>query len=126
MSAPLIKLDCVSFGYQDRSVFSDVNLELFPGERLALLGGNGAGKSTLLQMIVGLNTPTSGSIFAFDALRASEDDFYEVRAKAGLVFQDSDDQLFCPSVIEDVAFGPLNLGLSKSEIADLKVRGVVG
>lgn len=120
--APLIKLDKVSFGYLNRNVFENVNLELHRGERLALLGGNGAGKSTLLQLIVGLNKRSSGGIYAFGKDRTEERDFIEVRTKAGMVFQDSDDQLFCPSVLEDVAFGPLNLGMTKQEAIDRSLQ----
>ncbi len=115
MKAPLIQLNNIAFGYYDCPVFSGVNLSLFSGDRLALLGGNGAGKTSLMQLIVGLQSPTEGQISAFGKVRHVERDFMEVRTRIGLLFQDSDDQLFCPSVIEDVAFGPLNLGLSKQE-----------
>ncbi len=115
MSAPLIQLEKVSFGYPGREVFSDVDLSLHPGERLALVGTNGAGKSTLLRLMVGLHRPASGRLTAFGKERKDEIDFREVRARAGLLFQDPDDQLFCPTVLEDVAFGPLNLGKSREE-----------
>ena len=82
---------------------------------MALNGPNGAGKTTLLHLMVGLVTPRTGRIFAFGRERRVEADFVEVRARAGLLFQDADDQLFCPTVAEDVAFGPLNQGKSKAE-----------
>ena len=94
-----------------RPVLTAVSLTLAPGERLALVGGNGAGKTTLLRTLVGLETPSAGRIVAFGRERRTEADFHEVRARAGFLFQDPDDQLFSPTVIEDVAFGPLNLGL---------------
>ncbi len=112
MSTPLIALRQVSAGYAGRPVLVDADLSLMAGERLVLLGPNGAGKSTLLHVIAGLLPISAGSIEAFGVVRKSEADFHEVRIRAGLVFQDSDDQLFCPTVVEDVAFGPLNLGHS--------------
>jgi cobalt/nickel transport system ATP-binding protein len=92
-----------------------VDLSLGPGERVALIGPNGAGKSTLLHLLVGLQVPSAGEVQAFGRARRVEADFHEVRARAGLLFQDSDDQLFCPTVLEDVAFGPLNLGRTTEE-----------
>jgi cobalt/nickel transport system ATP-binding protein len=93
-------------------ILSRVDLDLFDGERVALTGPNGAGKSTLLQVLVGLRRPRAGKVVAFGRLCRTESDFVAVRARVGLVFQNSDDQLFCPTVLDDVAFGPLNLGLS--------------
>ena len=116
MTAPLIRLTGVRFAYAGRRpVLDGADLALLPGERLAVMGPNGAGKTTLLHLIVGLLKPQAGEISAFGAPRRSEADFREVRARAGLVFQDPDDQLFCPTVAEDVAFGPLNLGTSAAE-----------
>ncbi|MCW8883685.1 MAG: energy-coupling factor ABC transporter ATP-binding protein [Motiliproteus sp.] len=119
MSPPLIELTDLSFGYPNHPVFSQVNLHLNEGERLALVGGNGSGKSTLLQLIVGLQSATEGSISAFGQACREEKDFRPVRAKVGLLFQDSDDQLFCPSVLEDVAFGPLNLGKTEQQAREI-------
>ena len=112
---PLIRIKGLASGYADRKVLNHVDLELHAGERLALLGDNGAGKSTLLHAIVGLIPISAGTIEAFGRPRQVEADFHEVRLRAGLVFQDADDQLFCPTVIEDVAFGPLNMGQSMAE-----------
>ena len=117
MSAPLMRLRQIRFDYPDRAVFSQVDFDLHVGERVALVGPNGAGKSTLMQLMVGLHRPAAGRIEAFGRERCCEADFREVRARAGLLFQDSDDQLFCPTVLEDVAFGPLNLGRSQDEAA---------
>lgn len=114
MSDPLVRLRHIGFEYPGRPVLDGVDFTLREGERVALLGGNGVGKSTLLQLIVGLLRPSGGQVFAFGRERATEDDFREVRALAGMLFQDPDDQLFCPTVLEDVAFGPLNLGLDQS------------
>ncbi|WP_426415082.1 energy-coupling factor ABC transporter ATP-binding protein [Aestuariirhabdus sp. LZHN29] len=122
MSDALVRLHDVSFGYGNRAVLERVNLEVRATERVALVGDNGAGKTSLLQLIVGLHQPSGGEITAFGRSRRSESDFREVRANAGLLFQDSDDQLFCPTVLEDVAFGPLNLGRSEAEAAMMAER----
>ncbi|MFC3153438.1 ATP-binding cassette domain-containing protein [Litoribrevibacter euphylliae] len=119
MNQTLIELDRVSFNRGTTTIFSDVSMTLKKGDRLALLGSNGTGKTTLLQLLVGLNKPTSGNLVAFDQERTIEKDFFSVRQKVGLLFQDSDDQLFCPTVIEDVAFGPINLGKSEAEARDI-------
>lgn len=113
--APLFRLRGVSFRYGTREVLSELDFTLAPGERAALLGGNGTGKTTLLHVMMGLVHPYRGTVEAFGALRVRDSDFAEVRRRAGLLFQDADDQLFCPTVIEDVAFGPLNCGQSDAE-----------
>lgn len=111
MSEPLISLRGLEFSYTAKqAVIKGLDLDIRPGQRLGLVGPNGSGKTSLLHLIVGLVKPTAGSILAFGRERRKESDFVEVRAKAGLLFQDSEDQLFSPTVLEDVAFGPLNLG----------------
>ncbi|MGF1658385.1 MAG: energy-coupling factor ABC transporter ATP-binding protein [Rubrimonas sp.] len=90
-------------------------LRLGRGERVALLGPNGAGKSSLLRALVGLDRAEAGTIRAFGAPMRGEADFREARRRVGVLLQDPDDQLFCPTVIEDVAFGPLNLGMTEAE-----------
>ncbi|MCC6795879.1 MAG: ABC transporter ATP-binding protein [Candidatus Hydrogenedentes bacterium] len=118
MSAPLIELRGVHFAYDaGRPVLADLNLTIDAGDRIGITGANGGGKSSLLQLIVGLLKPTSGEVICFGRLRKSESDFIDVRRRVGLLFQDSDDQLFCPTVAEDIAFGPLNLGKSREESA---------
>ncbi|ABD87519.1 energy-coupling factor ABC transporter ATP-binding protein [Rhodopseudomonas palustris] len=117
---PLIEVSGIVFAYPGQSrVLDGVDLSLYPGERLCLVGPNGAGKSTLLQILVGLLVPSAGAVTAFGRARRTERDFHEVRQRAGFVFQDPDDQLFCPTVAEDVAFGPLNLGKSRQEVATI-------
>lgn len=100
-------------------VLSGASLTLAAGDRLAITGHNGAGKSTLLKIMLGLITPDQGSVEAFGQKRQAEADFHDVRRRAGLVFQDADDQLFCPTVADDIAFGPLNLGKSRDEAATI-------
>ena len=111
----LFRLTGVSCHYGARAVLRDVDFTLGAGQRVALLGGNGAGKSTLLHLMMGLTKPSSGTIAAFGVARHRNSDFIEVRRRAGLLFQDADDQLFCPTVIEDVAFGPINCGQSEDQ-----------
>lgn len=123
MVTPLIRLGGVSFAYgPQRTVLDGCDFALESGERVGLLGANGSGKTTLLALIVGLLKPAAGRIEAFGRVRVSEADFHEVRCRAGLLFQDTDDQLFCPTVAEDVAFGPLNLGLGRDHVRRIVAR----
>lgn len=111
---PLFHLQGVHFAYDgDHKVLTGADFVLRAGEKVALCGANGAGKTTLFHLMVGLVIPQAGSVQAFGAPCRREVDFHPVRARTGLLFQDSDDQLFCPTVIEDVAFGPLNQGHSR-------------
>ena len=98
------------FAYSGGATILDgVTFRVDPGERVAVLGANGAGKSTLLLHLNGLLTPQGGHV-AVDGTVVGEDTARDIRRRVGLVFQDPDDQLFLPSLIEDVAFGPLNQG----------------
>lgn len=113
---PLFDLHNIHFAYPGQdTVLDGVDFTLHEGDRLGLTGANGAGKSTLFHIMVGLLKPSGGDVHAFGSPRRQEDDFAEVRRRAGLVFQDPDDQLFCPTVAEDIAFGPLNLGRGREE-----------
>jgi cobalt/nickel transport system ATP-binding protein len=112
---PILSLTGVVYAWPGAPpALNGADLTLAPGERVAIVGPNGAGKSTLLRLIVGLSRPQAGEIAAFGRPRRAEADFHEVRRRIGLVFQDPDDQLFCPTVIDDVAFGPENLGLGRA------------
>ncbi len=111
-----------SYAYAGNVVALDrVGLTVRQGERLAILGANGSGKSTLLKLMDGLYFPTSGQV-CFDNRPLTEeafrnDDFnFDFRRKVGFVFQDSDVQLFCPSVWDEVAFAPLQMGLTQEEV----------
>lgn len=117
MTSPLIDLRDVCFAYDaSRSVLKDLSFTLEEGERVALIGPNGCGKTTLLQLVVGLVRPSAGRVTILGTDRTTEADFRDVRRHVGLLFQDSDDQLFCPTVFEDVAFGPTNLGHSHRDV----------
>ncbi|WP_158964116.1 energy-coupling factor ABC transporter ATP-binding protein [Chachezhania sediminis] len=112
----LLELRDIHFAYPGgATVLEGATLSVEPGQRVAVTGPNGAGKSTLLKLAVGLVQPAKGTVRAFGSVRTCEADFVEVRRRAGLVFQDPDDQLFSPTVAEDVAFGPLNLGRTRDE-----------
>ncbi|MGB0901031.1 energy-coupling factor ABC transporter ATP-binding protein [Halocynthiibacter sp.] len=112
----LFKLDNIHHTWPRRgAILNGAGFQLNTGDRLAITGHNGAGKSTLLKIMLGLIIPDQGAVEAFGSPRTCEADFHEVRRRAGLVFQDPDDQLFCPTVADDIAFGPLNLGKSRDE-----------
>jgi len=116
MSDGLIRLEGIHFSYPGRPpVLCGLDFAVAAGQRWALTGANGAGKTTLFHLMVGLLAPAAGRVVAFGRERRGERDFHDVRARVGLLFQDSDDQLFCPTVAEDIAFGPLNLGRSPAE-----------
>jgi len=112
----LIKLADISFGYNGKgSVLTSINLELRRNERLGLIGAAGSGKTTLLHIIMGLNPIEDGHIEVAGREITGPKDFDHVRQKVGFLFQNSEDQLFCPTVGEDVAFGPLNMGKTARE-----------
>jgi cobalt/nickel transport system ATP-binding protein len=106
----------------ERPVLRGIDLQISPGERVGLVGANGSGKTTLLHVLVGLVKPEAGRVELFGQARRRESDFKDVRQRAGLVFQDPDDQLFCPTVADDVAFGPLNLRLGHGEVRQIVAR----
>jgi cobalt/nickel transport system ATP-binding protein len=118
----LVDLAGIGFGYGSKPLLSGLDLRIDRGERVALIGPNGAGKSTLLHLIVGLLRPSAGRIRVLGRECRDEADFRIARGEVGLVFQQSDDQLFCPTVLDDVAFGPLNLGRSPSEATAIAER----
>jgi len=113
---PVISLRGIHFGYPGGPpILKDLDFDLFPGERVGLVAPNGSGKTTLFHVIMGLLKPTRGRISLFGQPAEKEADFARARTRIGLLFQDADDQLFSPTVLEDVAFGPLNLGKSRED-----------
>lgn len=114
----------LAFAYPDgHQALFGVNLEIRQGERVALLGPNGAGKTTFVMHLNGIHQAQHGSV-TIDGIQIDVTDKEKlkgIRSKVGLVFQDPDDQLFMPTVFEDVAFGPRNMGLPASEV-DVRVR----
>jgi cobalt/nickel transport system ATP-binding protein len=116
----IISLKDVSFSYAaEAPVLDKLSFQLHRGERIGLVGPNGSGKTTFFYIIMGLLRPSSGTIELFGKQVQDEKDFREVRKRIGLLFQDADDQLFSPTVLEDVAFGPLNLGKTPREARDI-------
>ncbi len=120
MDSDVFTLDAAGYAYDKGVALRDINLSVRAGESLAIVGANGSGKSTLLKMLDGLVFPTSGSIkfmgaamtedsMATDALRC-------FRQKVGFVFAEPDVQLFCPTVYDEVAFGPLQLDLPERDV----------
>lgn len=113
---PIIELEKASFGYPGGpAILRELDFTLRSGERIGIMAPNGSGKTTMFHLIMGLVKPLGGQVRIFGKARREERDFIEVRRRIGLLFQDPDDQLFSPSVLEDVAFGPLNLGKTKAE-----------
>ncbi|MDO4795402.1 MAG: ABC transporter ATP-binding protein [Brachymonas sp.] len=112
--SPVLQLQDLSFAYPGApEVLRHINVEIRPGERVGLIGPNGAGKSTLFLLSTGILAPTSGQI----RLLGKTVQKGHFHPQLGLVFQNTDDQLFCPTVWEDIAFGLRNMGLDEAEVA---------
>ena len=111
MKESLVELENVSYSYPDgNKALQNINISIAFGERVALVGANGSGKSTLQLHLNGIILPQTGSI-KIGEYQLNEPNLKQIRKKVGLVFQNPDDQLFMPTVGDDVSFGPLNLGL---------------
>jgi cobalt/nickel transport system ATP-binding protein len=119
----IIDLEDISFAYDGgRPVLDGLNFSFHKGDRMGLMGPNGSGKTTLFHVMVGLLRLSGGRMEIFGRPVKEERDYRRVRRKIGLLFQDADDQLFSPTVLEDVAFGPLNLGKSRDEAKAIAQR----
>jgi energy-coupling factor transport system ATP-binding protein len=131
---PIVRVDNITFAYNALSphpitALSDVNLNLFPGEYLAVVGHNGSGKSTLAKHLNALLLPTKGDVFVRDLNTRDPENTIAVRSTVGMVFQIPDNQIVATVVEEDVAFGPENLGVPRDELKErvdwaLKVTGL--
>lgn len=117
----MIKLENICFEYDDSVALKDINLEIAKGECIGIEGDNGCGKTTLIKLLNGLIFPTSGNYF-FEGKginqRAMKDNLFSkaFHSKVGYVFQNPENQLFCGSVLEEIAFGPRQMGLTEDEI----------
>jgi cobalt/nickel transport system ATP-binding protein len=127
---PALELRRLTFRYPNgRVALDDVSCSISAGERVAVVGPSGAGKSTLLMHLNGLLPAVSvveddeASVFV-NAQAVTKRRLRDIRRQIGFLFQDPDDQIFCPTVREDVAFGPLNLGLSTSDVLERVDRGL--
>ena len=111
----MIEMKQVSFSYEkDRPVLQKLSFRIEEGEAVGLIGANGAGKSTVMKLLLGLLTPSSGEILV-DGIPVGKKTLAEIRRKLGFVLQNSDNQMFMPTVYEDMIFAPLNYGLSREE-----------
>jgi len=123
MNSPIYELHEITYRYHASiPALEKINLSIRSGESIVILGANGSGKSTLLQLLDGLIFPLSGTIKAFGEelteRKLDTDDFRSFfRSRVGFVFQNPDIQLFCPTVFDEVAFGPLQLGFPSGEVA---------
>ena len=119
-----VEIENLSFFYPDgQQGLKNINLVVNTGENVAVMGPNGAGKSTLLLHLNGILR--GNSVVKVFGLPVEGKNLKEIRRKVGLVFQDPEDQLFSPTVFDDVAFGPLNMGYSESEVKE-RVAGALG
>ena len=119
----MISFENVSFSYENgTTVLNNVSFEIGDGESVGLIGANGAGKSTLMKLLLGL-LPFEGNIFV-DGMRVEKKNLLQIRKKIGFVLQDSDNQMFMPTVFEDMMFGPRNYGMSREE-AEKRVDAVL-
>jgi len=115
LTEPLLTISGLCFSYPDRpDVLHDISIEVMSGERVGLVGPNGSGKTTLFLVICGVLKPSAGEVVVTGNSVVNG----EFRPEIGMVFQNPDDQLFCPSVWDDVAFGPRNMGLAKDEVKE--------
>ena len=118
MSHHIIDFKDVHFAYPDRTeALSGISFRITHGESVGIVGANGAGKSTLISHMNGYLMPAKGRIIIGDA-QLDKTTRSDIRKKVGVVFQNPDDQLFMPTVFDDVAFGPLNLGLSEERVIE--------
>ena len=123
---PALLVERLAYAYPDgHQALYGVDLRVDPGERVALLGPNGAGKTTLVLHLNGVHTAQAGRV-CVGGLEVAKPNLKEIRRRVGIVFQDPDDQLFMPTVREDVAFGPANFGLPDADARVERALAAVG
>ena len=111
----MIEFQNVNFAYEkDKPVLHDMSFRIESGESVGLIGANGAGKSTIMKLLLGLLQTSDGKVL-IDGTEVKKETLGDIRAKLGFVLQNSDNQMFMPTVYEDMIFGPLNYGLSREE-----------
>ncbi|OAA91193.1 energy-coupling factor ABC transporter ATP-binding protein [Clostridium ljungdahlii] len=117
----MIKIEDAFFKYKNNEVLKDINVTIEQGESIALIGANGSGKSTFLKLLNGVVFPTKGNYY-FDDVKICKNELEKgnfskkFHKKVGFVFQNSDAQLFCSSVYEEIAFGPRQMGMDEDEV----------
>ncbi len=121
-NAPLLELREISYSYpgQNSPLLQNVNFKT-DNEQIGVIGPNGSGKTTLFQIIMGLLQADDGKILLHGNTLETDKDFFRLRCTLGFLFQDSNDQLFSPTVLEDVAFGPLNHGATPREAREISI-----
>ena len=127
MTTPSLEIKDLAFAYPDgNQALFGVNLTVGQGERVALLGPNGAGKTTLVMHMNGIHPAAHGEVRVAGQLVDASDkaNLRSIRSKVGIVFQDPDDQLFMPTVGEDVAFGPYNMGIRGEELEKVVIEAL--
>ncbi len=112
----IYRLEGVSFSYGEVPALRDVDLRIGAGENIVVVGANGTGKSTFLKILDGLYQPSEGTVSFYGRRLNGSADSKAFRERVGLVFQEPDVQLFCPTVFEELCFGPLQLGLEEGEV----------
>lgn len=119
-----VEVTALHFRYPDGfDALKGISVRIAHGEKVALIGPNGAGKSTFMLHLNGINEPASGAV-TVGGLPVTKENLGRIRAEVGLVFQDPDDQLFSPTVYDDVAFGPIHMGFGQAEVSERVTRAL--
>lgn len=111
----LLEVRDLSFAYEEKPVLKDINVKIYKGEKVAIMGSNGAGKSTFFLNLNGVLQPEKGEII-LEGRKIGKKEFTELRKKVGFVFQDADSQIIASNVRAEISFGPMNLGLTRDEV----------
>ncbi len=120
----ILSVHDLCFQFEEKIIFRNADLTVNDHEKVGLWGPNGSGKTTFFRLLTGLLRPTFGTVIFDGKTIQTKDDLQQLRRKLGYVLQYSDDQLFFPEVIEDVAFGPLNIGLSREEAKKIAMESL--